>query len=80
MFIACGLYFALPGAKGPQMTPKQAYRMGFRHVTDLAEIDQVADRYLEDECDPGALALIEAWRQGAMTATAMLEKEQATIQ
>ena len=69
-----------PERKALQMTPKQAYRMGFRHVTDLAEINRVADTYLENECDPGALALIEAWRQGAMTATAMLEKELATIQ
>ena len=70
----------LLGARGPQMTPKQAYRMGFRHVTDLAEINRIADRFIDDECDRCALMLIEAWRRGAMTATAMLEKEQATIQ
>jgi hypothetical protein len=35
---------------------------------------------LEDEFDGRAQKLIEAWRQGALTATAMLEKEEATIQ
>ena len=62
------------------MTPKKAFRMGFRHVADLAEINRIADRLLEDECDGRAQELIEAWRQGALTATAMLEKEEATIQ
>jgi hypothetical protein len=64
----------------PEMTLKQAFRMGFRHIADLAEINQIADRLLEDEFDSRAQRLIEAWRQGAMTATAMLEKEEATIQ
>jgi hypothetical protein len=64
----------------PQMTPKQAYRMGFRHITDLAEINRIADMFLEDELDDRAHRLIEAWRQGAMAATAMLEKQHATIQ
>ena len=62
------------------MTPKQAYRMGFRHITDLVRINEIADKFLEDEGNGDAERLIEAWREGAMTATAMLEKEQATIQ
>jgi hypothetical protein len=64
----------------PQMTPKQAYRMGFRHITDLAEINRIADMFLEDELDDRAQRLIEAWREGAMAATAMLEKAHSTIQ
>jgi hypothetical protein len=64
----------------PQMTPKQAYRMGFRHITDLAEINRIADMFLEDELDERAQRLIEAWREGAMAATAMLEKAHSTVQ
>lgn len=62
------------------MTLKQAYRMGFRHIIDLAEINRVADKFLDDEQDDRAQRLIEAWREGAMAATAMLEKEKVTIQ
>jgi hypothetical protein len=62
------------------MTPKQAYRMGFRHITDLARINQIADKFLDDACDRYAQRLIEAWQEGAMAASAMLEKEHATIQ
>jgi hypothetical protein len=62
------------------MTPKQAYRMGYRHITDLAEINRIADQFLEDDQDDRAQRLIEAWREGARAATAMLEKEKATIQ
>jgi hypothetical protein len=60
------------------MTPKQAYRMGFRHITDLAEINRIADTFLED--DDRAQRLIEAWREGAIAAAAMLEKQRSTIQ
>lgn len=62
------------------MTPKQAYRMGFRHVADLAEINRIADLFLGDGADQCALRLMEAWREGAMAAAAMLEKEHATLQ
>jgi hypothetical protein len=54
--------------------------MGFRHITDLAEINRIADMFLEDELDDRAQRLIEAWREGAMAATAMLEKAHSTIQ
>src|SRR5512132_4696422 len=63
-----------------KMTPKQAYRMGFRHITDLAEINRIADTFLEDELDDRAQRLIEAWREGAIAAAAMLEKQRSTIQ
>jgi len=62
------------------MTPKQAYRMGFRHITDLAEMNRVADHFLDDECDERVTQLIEAWREGALAATAMIEKEFVTLQ
>ena len=68
------------GLKDPQMTQSKPYRMGFRHITDLAEINRIADMLLEDEFDGRAQSLIEAWRQGALAATAMLEKQHATIQ
>ncbi|MBK8174688.1 MAG: hypothetical protein IPK66_05255 [Rhodospirillales bacterium] len=62
------------------MTSKRAFQMGYRHIIDLAEINQIADMYLDDEFDERALELIEAWRQGALMASAMLEKEHATLQ
>ena len=62
------------------MTPKQAYRMGFRHIIDLAEINRIADMFLEDETNDRAQRLIEAWREGAIAAAAMLEKQHSTIQ
>jgi hypothetical protein len=64
----------------PSMTPKQAYKMGFRHVIDLAEINRIADLFLGDDGDDRALRLMEAWREGAMAAAAMLEKQHATLQ
>ena len=54
--------------------------MGFRHVTDLAEINRIADLFLGDDGDGRALQLMEAWREGAMAAGAMLEKQHVTLQ
>lgn len=62
------------------MTPKQAYRMGFRHVSDLAAINRIADVFMNDDGDDRALELMEAWRAGAMAAAAMLEKARSTLQ
>ena len=62
------------------MTPKQAYRMGFRHVSDLAAINRIADLFMNDDGDDRALILMEAWRDGAMAAAAMLEKARSTLQ
>jgi hypothetical protein len=62
------------------MTPKQAYQRGYRHILDLAEMNRIADIVADDNCDDRAVQLIEAWREGAMAATAMLEKQHATIQ
>ena len=61
------------------MTPKQAYRMGFRHITDLAQMNRIADLYLEGEIDEKVFRLIEAWREGAMAATAMLDMPNRTV-
>ena len=61
------------------MTPKQAYRMGFRHITDLAEMNRIAEDFFENEGDERALRLMEAWRNGAMAAKAMLEKDSVTL-
>ena len=62
------------------VTPKQAYRRGFRHILDLAEIKQLVEASLDDESDETVMRLVEAWRKGALTATAMLEREHATLQ
>lgn len=62
------------------MTPEQAYRMGFRHVSDLAEINRIADLFMSDRGNEQALQLMEAWREGAMAAAAMLERADATLQ
>ncbi len=62
------------------MTPKQAYRMGFRHVSDLIEINRIADLFMSDRDNEQALQLMEAWREGAMAAAAMLERAGATLQ
>ena len=61
------------------MTPKQAYQMGFRHITDLAEINRIAEMFERDDCDEEALRLIDAWRQGAVAANALLDRQHATV-
>lgn len=62
------------------ITVKRAYQMGYRHVCDLAEINQVALQVREcDDTDGTAKALMNAWREGAMAAKAMLDKEGATV-
>lgn len=62
------------------MTPKQAYLIGYRHITDLAEMNRIADLYRADEDDEQAIRLIEAWRRGALEARTMLERQQARLQ
>lgn len=61
------------------MTPKKAYQMGFRHIADLAEINRIAEMFESDDCNDHALSLIEAWRQGAVAATALLDRQDATV-
>lgn len=62
------------------MTRKKAYEMGFRHVADLAAINRVAELVRDDGDDGGALELMDAWREGALAAKALLERETATLQ
>ena len=62
------------------MTKKKAYEMGFRHVADLAAINRVAELIRDDSDDGDALVLMEAWREGALAARALLERETATLQ
>jgi hypothetical protein len=62
------------------MTKKQAFEMGFRHITDLAAMNRIASIVKERDDDAEAAALMEAWRDGAMAARAMIERETATLQ
>jgi hypothetical protein len=62
------------------MSPEKAFEMGFRHISDLFEIGQVADLLDDDQLSPYAVSLMQAWRDGALMARAMIEKEAATIQ
>lgn len=70
---------ARSAARRPALTEKQAYQMGFRHVSDLADMNRVADLYLAGELDERALRLLEAWREGAMAASAMLDMPNVTV-
>lgn len=62
------------------MTKKQAFDMGFRHIADLAAINRVAAVVNASDDDPEAAALMAAWRDGALAARAMIERETATLQ
>lgn len=62
------------------MTKDKAYEMGYRHIIDLAEMNRVAAMADVERLNDFALALMDAWREGAMAAKAMLEKEVATLQ
>lgn len=62
------------------MTKRKAYEMGFRHVADLAAINRVAELIRGNDEDDTAMALMEAWREGALAAKALLERESATLQ
>ena len=62
------------------MTKKQAFEMGYRHIADLAAMNRIAAVVNAREDDPEAAALMAAWRDGAMAARAMIERETATLQ
>jgi hypothetical protein len=62
------------------MTKSKAYEMGFRHVADLAAINRVAELIRDNSEDGNAMALMEAWREGALAAHALLERQSATLQ
>lgn len=65
---------------GEPMTPEKAYEMGFRHIIDLAEMNKVAAMVENDRLSAAAVKLMEAWREGALAATAMLERQSTTLQ
>jgi hypothetical protein len=62
------------------MDTKKAYFMGFRHIADLAAMNRIVDLAGDNRFNEYALELMEAWREGAVAAQAMIEKESATIQ
>ena len=62
------------------MDTKKAYFMGYRHIADLAAMNRIIDLAADNRFNEYALELMEAWRDGAVAAQAMIEKESATIQ
>jgi hypothetical protein len=62
------------------MTTKKAFAMGFRHVSDLAEMNRIAEALNIDNEDEEAAALMEAWRLGTLAAKAIIDREGATLQ
>ncbi len=62
------------------LSPAEAYAMGFRHITDLALMNRIADLIRDEEPDAAALRLLEAWRQGAFVAQAIIESRRVTLQ
>ncbi len=77
---ASGATLAASVAMGEAMTPEKAYEMGYRHITDLAEMNRIAEMMRIERLNTIALQLLEAWREGAMAAKAMLEKQSSTLQ
>lgn len=65
---------------GDPMTPEKAYEMGYRHISDLAAMTRVASMVEIERLSATAVALMDAWREGAMAAKAMLEKQSSTLQ
>lgn len=62
-----------------RLTVDEAYAMGFRHISDMAAMNRLAERLSEDQTDSETLRLFEAWRQGAMIAQAMLERSKTVL-
>lgn len=62
------------------MDTKKAYFMGYRHIADLAAMNRIVDLVQDNRFNEYALELMQAWREGAIAAQAMIEKESATIQ
>lgn len=65
---------------GAPMTKDKAYQMGYRHIIDLAEMNRVAEMADVERLSAYAAQIMDAWREGALAAKAMLEKEVATLQ
>lgn len=62
-----------------KMTVEDAYAMGFRHISDMAAMNRLAELLRDDQTDSETLRLFEAWRQGAMVAQAMLERARTVV-
>ncbi|MCU0839619.1 MAG: hypothetical protein MUE49_12985 [Rhodospirillales bacterium] len=77
---ASGATLVTSVAMGEAMTPEKAYEMGYRHINDLAEMNKIAEMMRIERLNSIALQLMEAWREGAMAAKAMLEKQSSTLQ
>lgn len=69
-----------PPVKTAPITAEDAYAMGYRHIADLARINQVAELVRGDHPDAEALRLLAAWREGALVAQAMLDRARTTLQ
>lgn len=63
-----------------KLSLEDAYAMGYRHIADLALMNRIAELIRCEEPDAAALRLLEAWRQGACVAQAMIERPRATLQ
>ena len=62
------------------ISTEDAYAMGYRHIADLARINQIAALVRCDHPDAEAMRLLAAWREGAMMAQAMIERARTTLQ
>ena len=67
-------------AKSGLITAEDAYAMGYRHIADLARINQIAELVRDGHPDDDALRLLAAWREGAMVAQAMIDRARNTLQ
>ncbi len=67
-------------AKSGPITAEDAYAMGYRHIADLARINQIAELVRDGDPDAAALRLLAAWREGALMAQAMLDRARTTLQ
>lgn len=67
-------------AKSGLISAEDAYAMGYRHIADLARINQIAELVRGDHPDATALRLLAAWREGALMAQAMIERARNTLQ
>ncbi|HSO43145.1 MAG TPA: hypothetical protein VLR47_09960 [Rhodospirillales bacterium] len=67
-------------AKSGLITTEDAYAMGYRHIFDLAQINQIAELVRGEHPDGEALRLLTAWREGAMVAQAMIDRARTTLQ
>lgn len=80
LFMTAALLSSVGSESRVMMNTKKAYFMGYRHIADLAAMNRIVDLAQDNRFNEYALELMEAWRDGAIAAQAMIEKESATIQ